>query len=141
MRQLWDLEPTESGVRVTITLDVHEEMEVQEYHASVLLQTGYQEWLTTHESGLFPEITHDLNDWHHLNKTYEPGKDMCATGRDLPELILSAGCKNSPVTMTVLNTGYDQASRVLQALRLPRHGRIRFSKGLHHYLTIDIRTR
>ncbi len=133
--QTWELRPVEGGISFEIWLDADEDLEVQEYHASIMLVPGYTAWSTQHESGAFPPITEESHDWRHLNKDYAPGAFSTASGEGLPTLRFENETPDTAFRMTMLNSSYFEQVRVLQALRTPEHGMLHFEKGRHLYFS------
>ncbi len=124
--QEWQLEPIENGIAVTIWMDPAEPLDVEEYHASVLLKTEYDRWKTNHETGDFPPIPPDQKDWLHLNRVYAEGTQARALSSTLPSVILTATACDMPFRMTTINTSPYEDARVLQALRTPKAGTLHF---------------
>jgi ABC-type polysaccharide/polyol phosphate transport system ATPase subunit len=134
-RMHWTISPGEPGaLNVKIELEVLESIDVQEYHASVLLTPGYTRWETSVESGEFPEIGPAARDWAHLNRDYPAGGSLRATGPGLPRLSLRVDASERH-RLTALNTDYVQRSRVLQALATPEHGAFFFEPGRYPYFS------
>lgn len=132
-RMHWAITPdADRTLKVEIELEALEDLDVQEYQTSLLLTHDYTHWESAKESGEFPEIRPDAGDWVHLNRDYSPGTFLNASGPDLPavsfETEASAGMR-----MTVLNPGYRQKARVLQALRTAEHGFMHFGVGRHPF--------
>lgn len=134
-QQTWELRPAERGIAFDIWLESSEDLHVQEYHASIMLVPEYTEWGTEHESGVFPPITHESDDWRHLNENYAPGTFSEASGEDVPRLRFENRTPDMDFRMTVLNSSYFEQARVLQALRSPEHGMLHFVKGRHLYFS------
>lgn len=134
----WELSPAEQGIALEIWLEALDTIDVQEHHTSIMLIPDYKHWQTQHESGGFPDIDPAQNDWIHLNQNYTQGLFAKATGEGLPTVTLEANPERLPLRMTIINTGYQQRARVLQALRTPDHALIRFEKGRHLYFSGSI---
>lgn len=132
-RQIWEIEPEDDGIAWRVRLEVFQPIDVQEYHASVALRHEYDRWRTAHESGRFPAFEPGLEDWRHVNRSYEIGDRATAFDDALPPVTLECRPDSVPVHMTVLNTGYSQNARVLQALRTPDAGFLHFERGTHLY--------
>ncbi|GMW02977.1 MAG: hypothetical protein AMXMBFR84_41130 [Candidatus Hydrogenedentota bacterium] len=137
--QIWELAPAKDGIAWRILLDVREPFDVQEYHASLVLVPDYQTWSTDWESGTFPDFGPGDEEWRHHNRDYRPGQTCLAAGPGLPSVALVSLDRAIPIRMTVLNTGSAQRGRVLQALRPPDRGTIRFAPGQHLYFAGEIR--
>ncbi|PCJ54713.1 MAG: hypothetical protein COA73_14095 [Candidatus Hydrogenedentota bacterium] len=138
--QIWELTSTDNGLHIDIFLDIDEKIDIQEYHSSILLSPDYTQWKTDHESGSFPTIDTSSNDWSHVSTKYEPGQSAIATGPSLPTLTFSGKFQDEMLPHTILNTNFQQASRVLQALRLPTHSMFTLDTGRHLYMNVDIMT-
>jgi len=131
--QHWEIDVHGGAAHLTIWLEVFEDIEVQEYHTSIGLRTEYDRWETDHESGDFPTFEPGLEDWRHVNRDYAAGAIAKALSRAYPSVILKCTATEVPCRMTAINTGFRESARVLQALRTPEAGRLRFSAGRHLY--------
>lgn len=131
--QHWELDLRDGALYVTIWIEVFDDFEMDEYHASIGLRSEYDRWETEHESGAFPAFEEGLEDWRHANRDYAPGATIKALSRELPSVILRSTASDIPFRMTALNTGATDKARVLQALRTPESGRIRLGPGRHLY--------
>ena len=131
--QQWEIRPANGGVRIRIMLEVHEPMDVTEYHASVVLRPEYCRWETPHESGPYPEFEQGQEDWRHVNRVYAEGKYAKASSESLPSVVLSVITDDVPFRMTAINTGCHENARVLQALRTSEAGLLHFDRGVHVY--------
>ena len=129
--QSWELRREAGGIRLSIWLEAQEPVLVQEYQVSTGLKPAYERWETPNEQGTFPVIHEADDDWVHLNREYAPGNWAKALSGTLPSVMLEVSPEAPLFRMTVLNTGYRQAARVLQALRTPEAGGIRFDAGRH----------
>jgi ABC-type polysaccharide/polyol phosphate transport system ATPase subunit len=134
-RQIWEMKPVEQGIAWRVMLEAFEPMDVQEYHASVILRQEYSRWQTDHESGEFSPFVPGFEDWRHLNQSYKVGQRIAATGPNLPEVALEADSSSTDARMTPLNTGSGQRGRVLQALHTPDRCLIHYDKGTHLYFS------
>jgi hypothetical protein len=105
---------------------------------SLLLVHEYERWKSNAESGVFPEIRPDAGDWIHLNREYVPASTLVAEGNGLPRVTFEARHPDS-MRMTVLNPGFRQKSRVLQALQTSKQGPMTFTRGRHPYFSGMIR--
>ncbi len=138
-RMHWSIFPKSPGaIAWTIDLEALEDLDVQEYQASVLLVEEYARWTTATESGEFPPIRADDDDWVHLNRDYAVGSSVRAEGPGLPAVTLRNDEVDIPLRMTALNTGFHQRARVLQALRAADHGLIHFPRGTHQIFAGEI---
>lgn len=129
--QTWDLRPVEGGFELCFWLETHDLLLVQEYQVSVGLKAAYDRWETALENGLFPVIRETDDDWVHLNREYTPSEWAKALSGTLPSVMLEVSPEAPAFRMTAINTGYRQSARVLQALRTPEAGGIRFDAGRH----------
>lgn len=132
---VWEVGLVAGGLSVEIWLDALDDLSVQEYHTSVMLASSYAEWETEHESGRFPAFASDEDDWRHINRDYGVGGFARAWGEGVPDLRLEVNSDREPVRMTVINTGIQQRSRVLQALRTPERELLHLEKGRHGYFS------
>ena len=131
--QHWELDLRDGAVHVSVELEAFEEFEAQEYHLSIGLIPEYGRWRTEHESGAFPAFEPGIEEWRHANRDYSPGATAAALSGEFPSVILKSTAAGVPFRMTAINTGHTDGARVLQALRTPETGRIRFSPGRHPY--------
>ncbi|MBM3289964.1 MAG: ABC transporter ATP-binding protein, partial [Candidatus Hydrogenedentes bacterium] len=129
--QNWEIEARGGALHVSVELEAFEEFEAHEYHFSIGLLPEYDHWGTDHESGAFPPFEPGLEDWRHANRDYSPGTSATATSPHHPTVVLKSTAPDLPFRMTAINTGHADAARVLQALRTPDAGRIRFTPGRH----------
>ncbi len=157
-RMHWTVSPEPpAAIAWTIDLEAMDELDVQEYQASVFLVEEYARWQTVRESGAFPpirtddeewvhlrvapgrtsqaQIRTDDEDWVHLNRDYSEGTFLRAEGPGLPAVTLQNDDIGIPLRMTALNPGFRQRARVLQALRPADHGPMHFSRGTHRIFT------
>lgn len=132
-RQHWEIEAVEGGISTRIWLEAMEPLEMNEYHASVVLKEEYNRWETPFERGEYPDYEPGQNDWRHVNRVYEAGRFARALSSSLPPVMFSVNAGSLPFRMTAINTGDYQRGRVLQALRTPDSGLIRFEPGRHLY--------
>jgi len=137
---IWEIAPAEdNAVKMNLYLEAHEDIQIQEFHTSLLLDTNYAEWSTDHESGTFPELTPEAQDWQHLNHQYDQGISGTASGEGQPKIYLTVDQDSPDARFTILNTSYHENARVVQALTTPEHGVISFPKGRHPYFSGVIR--
>ena len=133
-RQHWEIEAAEHGVAFRVWLEALEPIHVQEYNVSLGLKHEYDRWETPHEKGAFPPFDPEQKDWRHVNHDYAPGEYVRAFGKSLPSISLEATADDAPFRMTVINSGFEQHTRVLQAIRTPdKVGWIHFDTGRHFY--------
>jgi hypothetical protein len=118
-RQHWTVEARREGIVVRILLEVKEPMDLDEYHASILLRSEYSHWQTEHESGEFPAFEEGVTDWRHANRKYAPGKQVSAFSESFPTISICATSDDVVFQMTAINTGFHERARVLQALHSP----------------------
>jgi ABC-type polysaccharide/polyol phosphate transport system ATPase subunit len=133
LRMIWELQPDDDGLALTIRLVVEETIDIQEYHTSVGLKEAYNEWKTPHESGAFPAFTTDMNDWEHLNDDYTEGSYAEAASDQLPTVRIEVEEGIATPRMTALNTSHRERGRVLQALFAPDHGAFHLDPGEYVY--------
>ena len=133
--QYWELDPVENGMAVRIWLDAYEPLDIEEYHASIVLKADYDRWESEYESGVYPPFDPAQKDWRHLNRLYATGKRLHALTSVLPSIMLTVTTDDMPFRMTAINTGYFENGRVLQALRTPEAGILHFEKGRHLYFS------
>lgn len=131
--QTWEIEMVPEGVAIRIMLHVKDPMDVDEYHASLVLRSEYSHWETEHERGAYPDFTQGLEDWRHANRIYAPGRYARALSYSLPSTILRVKADDIEFRMTAINTGYYENARVLQALRNSGSGVLHFEKGTYIY--------
>lgn len=131
--QHWEIDLRDNAAHITVWLEALEEFEAQEYHLSIGLRPEYDRWQTEHESGTFPPFEAGLDDWRHANRDYAPGMTVRALSSAFPSVILKSTARDVPFRMTAVNTGHRESARLLQALRTPDAGRIRFTRGRHLY--------
>lgn len=130
-RQEWRIERLDNALGLTITMDVLEPFDAQEYHVSAVLRPEYERWETDTESGVFPPFDPASGVWRHLNKSYAPGRSARALSSSLPSVMLESTAEQPTFRMTAINTRPDQNARVLQALRAAEAGTIHFEAGRH----------
>jgi len=133
--QEWEITGTDTALALRITLDVREELEVQEYHTSVVLPAQYRRWKTNYEAAAFPEYDTALPNWIHCNRRYETGTFIAAESDSLPAVAIKTDDACPPVRMTALNTTFAEHARVLQALRASGPGHLRFAPGRYLYFS------
>jgi len=133
--QEWELIPRENALGIRVWLHAEEELDVQEYHFSLVLPKSYTSWTTDREKGVFPDFEPEAGHWVHLNRNYESGVAMTAESPSLPMLTLCTDDPELPLRQTVLNTSFSENSRVLQALRPSGQSGLRFAPGRHLYFS------
>lgn len=131
--QTWEIELVPEGVAIRITLQVKEPMDVDEYHASLVVRPEYSHWATDHEQGPYPDFVRGLEDWRHANRIYAPGRFARALSSTLPSIILRVATEDVVFRMTAINTGFYENARVLQALHSPGTGLLHLEKGTYTY--------
>ena len=131
--QEWRLEATEEGLALEIWLIALQPIEATEYQVSVGLCAAYDRWETEHETAAFPPFDPQSTDWSHANRDYAPGSFIRALSSSLPGVRLGATATGLSFRMTAINTAYQEQTRVIQALRTPDAGNIRFEEGRHLY--------
>ena len=108
---------SESEVRLTLRAHVHEAFDLDQYHASLLLQSHYQRWSAPPDSGEFPPIDVASHDWTHVNARQLHGRRLeVEPAGEFPRIALIADTPG--FTPTVLNTDHLGNARVLQFLAL-----------------------
>ena len=131
--QTWEIEMVPEGVAIRITLNVKEPMDVDEYHASLVVRPEYDRWETEHEQGAYPDFVRGLDDWRHANRIYAPGRYGRALSSSLPSITLRVTTDEVVFRMTAINTGSCENARVLQALHSPAGGLLHLEKGSYTY--------
>ena len=139
-RQHWEIGAVREGVlSFKVWFEPLEPLEVDEYNISIGLKNDYKQWETPHESGQFAEFDPQNPEWSHMNRQYAPAEWARAYSETLPPVHLEVGSQ-IPFRMTLANTGYDQRTRVMQAMRVPERGqRLFFEKGRHLWFDGEIR--
>lgn len=133
-RQHWEIEAAGGAVAFRVCLEALEPIHVQEYNVSFGLKHEYGRWETPCEKGAFPPFNPEQKDWRHVNHDYAPGKYVRAFSESLPSVSLEVTAEDVPFRMTVINSGYEQHTRVLQAIRAPdKGGWLHFDTGRHFY--------
>ena len=127
--QRWHIKPVENGIHLAIDIITKEELNLQEYHVSILLPPEYSNWDTDLENGCFPEYQNGTTFWSHCNNSFTASRNICAEGTGMPSVAMLLD-KNSPIArMTAVNTTKDENARVLQALFVSGQGRIHVPPG------------
>ena len=131
-RQHWQIEAAKGGIAFRVWIEAKELLEVQEYNVSLGIKPQYAGWETSHESGAFPPFDPTVKEWRHLNRSYAPGAFVRARGPALPSIALETANDDLPFRMTVINTGFEQHTHVLQAIYAPEQGQwLHFEPGRH----------
>ena len=131
-RQHWEIEAVEGGLAFRVWFEALEPMDVQEYNVSIGLTEEYDRWETPHESGVFPPFDPAQEDWRHINRNYAPAEFVRALSQSLPRVGIEVNTEDTPFQMTVINTGYEYHTRVLQAIRTAERAQwLHFEKGRH----------
>ena len=133
--QHWEVRPLEECIGIRIMLEVREPIDVNEYHASIVLKPEYSHWETSHEAGPYPDFDRNHDDWRHANRVYAVGTYAKALSSSLPSVMLKVTTDEVPFRMTAINTGYHENARVLQALRTSEAGPLHFEKGSYLYFS------
>lgn len=133
--QKWEMTSRENAVSLSITLEVKETIEVQEYHTSVVLPSQYQYWKTAYEMAAFPEYDSSLTNWIHYNRRYDAGTFIMAESDSLPAVYIKTEEIGLPVRMTALNTSFAEQARVLQALCPSGPGLLHYTPGNYVYFS------
>ena len=131
--QVWTVRKLEDGtLEWTISLEVNEPLEAQEMDVSIMLVPEYDEWVTSHETGIFPPITSDTKEWTHLASAFKASSFVEARCRDqergLPPVRFSFA---EPRIAAAVNTRAEEMARVIQCLKPYSRGRGIFKPG--HY--------
>jgi len=120
--QRWTVRAEADGtIAWSIDFIVYERVEIAEWHASVLVVPEYDRWSTPHETGVFPEITKDQDDWIHVNRIIKPGTWIAAEtdAGGLPHRVCfdfeDSGQNRLPAA---INTNWVSGSRALQSLEV-----------------------
>ncbi len=138
-RMIWEISLLPDGVGLEIWIEPLEDLEIQEHHTSVLLVPEYDRWNTESESGEFSEISPEQGAWKHMNKRYNVGRFIEASGSGVPGIRLESDSERMPLLMTALNASYGEQARVLQALRSPEHQPLHLEPGRHLYFSGAVR--
>ncbi len=133
--QVWEITRGENNIALRIWLEVREELEVHEYHTSVVLPEQYRRWKTAYEEADFPEYDTARSNWVHCNRNYEAGDFIAANSDSMPTVYVKTDETVPPARMTALNTSFAEHARVLQALYPSGEGRMRFVPGKHLYFS------
>jgi len=131
--QVWIVRQLEDGtLEWRISLEVKETFEAQEVDVSIMLVPEYDEWLTSHETGIFPPITPEVKEWTHLASAFKASSFIearCANQEcSLPPVRLSFA---EPRVAAAVNTRPEEMARVIQCLRPYSRGSGIFQPG--HY--------
>jgi hypothetical protein len=132
-QQHWELSVSAAGgFDFRVYLEATGEVVISEYNVSIGLDEGYTDWATEHEAGAFPAFDPAEQDWKHLNEQYAVADFVKANGAALPAVTLSRLEDSPTLHMTVINTGFAQRTRVLQALHsAERSDRIHLGADRH----------
>ncbi len=107
---------SEREVRVAVRGRVHEAFELDQYHASLLVQSQYQRWAAPPAEGDFPPIDVASHEWTLVNARPLAGRRLeVLPAGELPRVALVAD--DERFAPTVLNTDHAGNARVLQFLR------------------------
>jgi hypothetical protein len=131
--QHWRLEPApDNAIAFSIWLEALEPLDIQEYNVSLGLRHEYEHFETPYESGDFPPFDPEQKGWHHVNHNYAPGTYVRVSANEWPTVALESTEDSLPFRMTVINTGFEQHTRVLQAIRTPGQAEsLHYEPGKH----------
>ena len=139
--QTWILTELEDGtIDWEIVLEVKERFEAQEMDVSIMLVPEYDMWVTSHETGGFPAITVETNEWTHLTKLFRSStfvEARCSEthGHNLPPVRLSFG---KPRVAAAVNTRRREMARVIQGLEPYARGAGMFEPGRYEIFSGNI---
>jgi len=130
----------DGAIEWKVALDVKEKFRIQELVLSMMLAPEYDGWATPHETGTFPPITPQTDEWTHLTKVLKPGSFAEArradVGRDCPRTVrISFG---EPCIAMAANTGYMETARVIQGVRQYPEGAGVLEPGRHEVFSVKI---
>ena len=142
-REHWELRPAgDDAFAFNVWFEALEPLDVQEYNVSLGLRPEYTRWRTPHEAGAFPPFDPKDAEWRHLNRSYDPAGTVGASADSLPSVELEATEDSGPFRMTLINTGYEQRTRVLQAIRISEHGQgLHYEQGRHLWFSGVVRVK
>ncbi len=140
--QRWSVRALEPGsISWSIDFIVHEQVELDEWHTTLLVAPQYGRWFTPHENGEFPPIPAEQTDWIHVSHNMESGAWIAAeTAEDgLPPRV-EFDFSGSPVARvpTAINTSYIEGGRALQSLEVRSGAHRILPPGEHHMFTSRI---
>jgi uncharacterized protein (DUF952 family) len=123
-----------------VVLDVKEKLHIQELALSMMLAQEYDSWATSHETGGFPPIAPQSDEWTHLTKVLKPGcfaeARRADAGRDSPRTVrISLG---EPWIAMAANTGSMETARVIQGVRQYPEGTGVLEPGRHEVFSANI---
>lgn len=122
-REHFEVRADGDDIELRVWLEAIEDVEVTAYRMSIGLQTVYDQWECGGASGPFPESSEGAVECSAKNDGYA----LRATSPELPAVTLTAHPADFPWRMTAANTG----AKIIQAVRRPDDGAIRFPKGKH----------
>ena len=122
LKQLWEYSAVEDGIRFRVLACADECTEVQEHNVSMALVPAYEQWSTGHEFGMFPSFDASDDEWRHVNHDFSPSRTASLAGPNLPTVVLETSAACVSPRMTIINTGFTQHARVLQAMHVPERG-------------------
>lgn len=135
----WTMLAGTMGIAVTVTLEAHKRVRLQEYNLSLIVPGEYQHWMLPHEEGEFLPWR-DTQEWQPVNTRYERGQQIGLRSITLPPLSFECTQTGPPALPSVLNTGAGEQRRVAQWLCRPNGPEaFHFSPGMHHLLTVHLR--
>ncbi|MGC8738263.1 MAG: ABC transporter ATP-binding protein [Candidatus Hydrogenedens sp.] len=129
----WELTPDHQTdcLNTKIWCETMEEIDLDEYNISVGLVYIYNQWETSLEKGLFPEILPQQTEYRHLNKNYNPSLYIKAQGEYLPSICLFTHQENT-FRMSAINPEYSLSARIIQAIATPEQKSIfHLNTGTH----------
>lgn len=118
--QIWELRMQDD---VTVIWDIVTQLDepllVQEGYVNLMLVDDYDEWSTTLEKGVFPEIEDGLKHWEPLRDGGRPRTCMGATARraadkNLPQIVFERAASSEEAGARIFNTDFLAHSRVFQ---------------------------
>jgi len=139
LTQRWTVHAETAGtVAWTIDFIVHERVEIDEWHTTLLVVPQYDRWFTAHENGEFPPIPEDQDDWIHVSRIMKPGTWIAAETdvEGFPHRVcFSSEEGRSQRLPTAINTSYAAGARALQSLEVRSGAQRILPPGEHHMFT------
>jgi len=139
LTQRWTAHAAKDGsISWKVDFIVHERVEIDEWHATLMTVPRFDRWCTPHERGGFPPIPPDQTDWLHVSHNMQPGKWIVAetTEERMPHRI-EFSFSDSPRARvpTAINTSYIEGGRALQSLEVRSGAQRILPPGEHHMFT------
>jgi hypothetical protein len=136
--QIWSFRKEKSGFAWTVTLTVHEPLEVDREQTNVMLPEGFTRWNHGTDRGTFPEgFNRDFSgDWD-CRAEFQPPGEIGAFGEGLPQVTFSTSM-TPPYRLRIVNSDEGFRGRVLQCVRLDRG---RLEPGEYDYFSGHISVR